>query len=50
MQAPSQKENNYILKENQFGSSVTFDKEYMNAIDKENGCLCWRWDEIELID
>ena len=40
----------YILKENQFGSSVIFDKEYMNAIDKENGRLCWRWDEIELID
>ena len=40
----------YILKENQFGSSVIFDKKYMNAIDEENGCLCWRWDEIELID
>ena len=40
----------YILKENQFGSSVTFDKKYMNAIDEENGRLCWRWDEIELID
>ena len=40
----------YILKENQFGSSVIFDKEYMNAIDEENGHLCWRWDEIELID
>ena len=40
----------YILKENQFGASVIFDKEYMNAIDKENGRLCWRWDEIELID
>ena len=40
----------YILEENQFGSSVIFDKEYMNAIDKENGRLCWRWDEIELID
>ena len=39
-----------ILKENQFGSSVIFDKEYMNAIDKENGRLCWRWDEIELIN
>ena len=39
-----------ILKENQFGSSVIFDKEYMNAIDEENGHLCWRWDEIELID
>ena len=40
----------YILEKNNFGASVTFDKEYMNAIDKENGCLCWRWDEIELID
>ena len=40
----------YILKENQFGSSVIFDKKYMNAIDEENGWLCWRWDEIELID
>ena len=40
----------YILKENQFGSSVIFDKEYMNAIDEENGHLRWRWDEIELID
>lgn len=39
-----------VLKENQFGASVTFDKEYMNAIDKENGWLRWRWDEIELID
>ena len=29
---------------------VTFDKKYMNAIDEENGWLCWRWDEIELID
>ena len=33
-----------------YGASVTFDKEYMNAIDEENGHLCWRWDEIELID
>ena len=39
-----------ILEKNHFGAPVTFDKEYMNAIDKENGCLCWRWDEIELID
>ena len=30
--------------------SVTFDKKYMNAIDEENGRMCWRWDEIELID
>ena len=30
--------------------SVTFDKKYMNAIDKENGCLCWRWDEVELLN
>ena len=39
-----------ILEKNHFGTSVTFDKEYMNAIDEENGRLCWRWDEIELID
>ena len=39
-----------ILEKNHFGTSVTFDKKYMNAIDKENGRLCWRWDEIELID
>lgn len=38
------------IKERGFLFSVTFDKEYMNAIDKENGRLCWRWDEIELID
>lgn len=40
----------YTIKERGFLFSVTFDKEYMNAIDKENGRLCWRWDEIELID
>ena len=38
------------IKERGFLFSVTFDKEYMNAIDEENGRLCWRWDEIELID
>lgn len=38
------------LKEKGFFFSVIFDKEYMNAIDKENGSLCWRWNEIELID
>ena len=38
------------IKERGFLFSVTFDKEYMNAIDKENGWLCWSWDEIELID
>ena len=41
---------NTVLKDSGYGSSVTFDKEYMNAIDEENGHLCWRWDEIELID
>ena len=41
---------NTVLKDSGYGSSVTFDKEYMNAIDTENGYLCWRWDEIELID
>ena len=40
----------YTIKERGFLFSVTFDKEYMNAIDEENGYLCWRWDEIELID
>ena len=40
----------YILEKNHFGVSVTFDKKYMKAIDEENGHLCWRWDEIELID
>ena len=39
-----------ILEKNHFGASVTFDKKYMNAIDEANGRLCWRWDEIELID
>lgn len=38
------------LEEDDFGASVTFDKKYMNAIDEENGRLCWCWDEIELID
>lgn len=41
---------NAVLEENRFSFSITFDKKYMNAIDEENGCLCWRWDEIELID
>ena len=40
----------YTIKEKRFLFSITFDKKYMNAIDTENGCLCWRWDEIELID
>ena len=38
------------IKERGFLFSVTFGKKYMNAIDEENGRLCWRWDEIELID
>ena len=41
---------NTFLKYSEYGASVTFDKEYMNAIDEENGHLCWRWDELELID
>ena len=40
----------YTIKERGFLFSVTFDKKYMKAIDEENGRLCWRWDEIELID
>ena len=42
--------NDFIFTNDGYLSSITFDKEYMNAIDKENGRLCWRWDEIELID
>ena len=38
------------IKERGFLFSVTFGKKYMNAIDAENGHLCWRWDEIKLID
>ena len=38
------------IKERGFLFSVTFGKKYMNAIDTENGHLCWRWDEIELIN
>ena len=38
------------IKERGFLFSVTFDKKYMNAIDKKNGYLCWRLNEIELID
>ena len=38
------------IKERGFLFSVTFNKKYMNAIDTENGHLCWRWEEIELID
>ena len=38
-----------VLRDDVYSASVTFDKTYMNAIDKENGCLCWRWDEVELL-
>ena len=41
---------NTVLKDSGYGASITFDKEYMNAIDEENEHLCWSWDEIELID
>ena len=33
-----------------FESSLMFDDEYMNAIDRQNGGLCWRYDEIEVIE
>lgn len=32
-----------------FHSSGTFDEEYMDAIDKKNGKLCWRYDEVEIL-
>ena len=41
---------NTVLKDYGYSALVIFDKEYMNAIDKENGRLRWRWDEIELLD
>lgn len=41
--------NNFIFHENGYDSSATYEKDYMNAIDKENGRLRWRWDEVELI-
>ena len=40
----------FIFHEDFFDGSINFDKEYMNAIDIENGYLCWRWDEVELLD
>lgn len=39
----------FTFHENGYDSSATYEKDYMNAIDKENGRLCWRWDEVELI-
>lgn len=41
--------NNFTFHENGYDSSATYEKDYMNAIDKENCRLCWRWDEVELI-
>ena len=41
---------NTVLKDYGYSALVIFDKEYMNAIDKENGRLRWCWDEIELLD
>lgn len=43
-------DDNFTFSENGFSGSITFDKKYMNAIDEENVKLCWRWDEIELIN
>lgn len=41
----------FTFTENGFHSSGTFDKKYMNGIDEENGNgLCWRWDEVEILD
>lgn len=42
-------ERKFTFTENGFHTTATFEKEYINAIDKENGYLCWRWDEVELL-
>ena len=38
------------FKENTYVSSIDFDNPILNKIDKKNGCLCWNWSEVELID
>ena len=35
--------------ENGYMCSSTFEEDYMNAIDKENGELFWRYDEVEIL-
>lgn len=33
-----------------FEATGNFDEDYMNAIDRINGHLCWRYDEVEILD
>lgn len=40
----------FVVQDNNFGASITFDEEYMNAIDKKNGKLCYHYTEFELLD
>lgn len=41
----------FTVTDDPYGDEMgTFDKAYMNAIDEENGGICWRWDEIEILD
>ena len=39
----------FTFDKGRFHSSGTFDEEYMDAIDKRNGKLCWRYDEVEIL-
>lgn len=41
--------NDFIFTQGFYHTSGTFDEEYMNAIDKKNGRLCWRYDEVEIL-
>lgn len=39
----------FTFNDNWFHCSGTFEEEYMRAIDKKNGGLCWRYDEVEIL-
>lgn len=40
----------FTFRKDNFACHGTYDKDYMNAIDKENGKICWRYDEVEILD
>lgn len=41
----------FTVTDDPYGDEMgTFDKAYVEAIDEENGGICWRWDEIEILD
>lgn len=35
--------------ENGYMDSAIFEDDYLNAIDKKNGGLCWKYDEVEIL-